>query len=86
MVLEALSDTTITAYSTRICRLRISEVGSGLPCVDQVATNAASSAAYTKSDPARLFDDLGSISIPRYCPMNDPDGDADSFKFTANLY
>ncbi len=83
MTFEAISEATITAYSLRLCRVRLQPVGVGLPCVKEVADIDLH--AYSMSDPSRPFDDLGEIDIPRFCPFNNPDGDADSNKFVANL-
>ena len=48
MFFEAVPDFLVTDYSARLCRIRITDVGEGLPCLFHANTRAKE--AYTKTD------------------------------------
>ena len=81
LVFEALPDFEQPDFHLKLCRIRVFDIGDGLPCVE--LANTKSKESYTKSDEAKLNNDYGSIEIGNVCPVNYPNGDAMANKFKA---
>jgi hypothetical protein len=80
---ESVSDVDVTAFSSRVCRLDVIQVGSALPCVTTASQLEA--AAYTQSAPTRPFNDLAEMYLGQVCPANYPSAPASYNQFVARL-
>lgn len=80
---EAVPDFDVTDTSVRICRVRIINIGDGLPCLHHA--NTRSKEVYSKSSDTRPFNDFGEIDIGSTCPTEYPNSDAATNQFTAQL-
>ena len=85
---EAVPDFSITAYSVRVCAIRIHEVGEALPCVhhSNQPNDTGPIEVYSKSDASRPFNDYASVEVGRTCPLQYPGAGAGSSTFRASLY
>lgn len=72
------------APALRLCRIRIMDVGEGLPCVH--FNNPKSKEQYSQSkDDDTLPKDYGKIPISNFCPLNYLNGDERQNKFLAQV-
>ncbi len=82
--INARADPAVSAYTARFCRIKIVDIGSGLPCLRH--TNTLIKETYLRSDASKPFADSGEIPIGTVCPFNDPSGDASDNQFRVMLY
>ncbi len=85
---EAVPDFSVTAYTARICAIRIHEVGKALPCVyhGNQPNQTAPKETYTKTDPNRPFNDYATVEVGRTCPYKAPDAVTADNTFKASMY
>ena len=83
VLFEAIPDLTETTLKLRLCRIRILDVGSGLPCIH--LSNPKSKEIYSKTQETLAYSNVGSLDIGTLCPVNYLNGGARSNKFLAQV-
>lgn len=81
VVFEAIPDFDADAPALKLCRIRIWDIGEGLPCV--YFNNPKSKEEYSKSKEEAPYKDSGEIALSNLCPANYLNGDARQNKFLA---
>ena len=83
MFFETLPDYEVNAVPSRLCRLQIREVGTGLPCLS--LTNIEDLVVFNKSDGQKTpFYDMAYVTVPNVCPRSIAN-DEKSTQFVANF-
>lgn len=84
LAIEGVSDFDLMTVDVKLCAVRITNIGSGLPCMNSV--NMLAKQTYGRSVAARKYDDWGMIDVGSACPVNYPDGGSSANQFRASVY
>lgn len=82
LTLAAVTDFDITAFSVRICRIQITQVGKNVPCI---GTNNETEVFYNKTEDTRPYDDYGFFPVGPTCPVNVEGSAVEDNQFRANF-